>query len=356
MGQFSFMVHPLNLKYVTDKYSFTRWMPKPMLKGLLRIAPPFKVSTVRGIQSPYGQAQGHFVACPVTSEQFVLLPEAVTVRKVIAAGRLAERMGAGVVGLGAFTAVVGGGGKAVADALDIAVTTGNSYTVATAVEGARKAVKAMNYRLEDCALGIIGATGSIGMVCAEMLAPDVGELILMGRDDQRLQAVEHRMKERTGVFASVFTDLSEALPQCDIIVAASSAYGALIEPEHLKPGAIVCDVARPRDVSERVSQLRDDVLVIEGGIVSVPGAVDFGLDFGTPPGTCMACMAETIILAMEERYENYTIGRDLSVEQVQTIERLAKKHGFSVSGFRAFERQLTSEEIAGIRERADAQR
>ena len=42
---------------------------------------------------------------------------------------------------------------------------------------------------------------------------------------------------------------------------------------------LVCDVARPRDVSWRVHQERDDVLVIEGGMVEVPGPVDFGFQF-----------------------------------------------------------------------------
>lgn len=70
----------------------------------------------------------------------------------------------------------------------------------------------------------------------------------------------------------------------------------MIEPEHIKPGAVVCDVARPRDVSWRVHQQRDDVLVIEGGMVEVPCLVDFGFDFGFPPGKAFACMAETMAL------------------------------------------------------------
>ena len=43
---------------------------------------------------------------------------------------------------------------------------------------------------------------------------------------------------------------------------------AIIEAEDLKPGAVVCDVARPRDVSKEVAQKRNDVLIIEGGVVS----------------------------------------------------------------------------------------
>ena len=119
----------------------------------------------------------------------------------------------------------------------------------------------------------------------------------------------------------------------------------------ISPGAVVCSVARPRDVL-RTAELRNDVLVIEGGVVDVPGEVDFGFDFGFPPRTSYACMAETMLLALEKRFEPFTLGRDLSVEQVDEITRLAEKHGFGISGFRSFERAVTEEEIATVRRNA----
>ena len=94
------------------------------------------------------------------------------------------------------------------------------------------------------------------------------------------------------------------------------------------------------------------MLVIEGGAVEVPGPVDFHFNFGFPPKTSYACMAETMILALEERYESFTLGRDLSVEQVKEIAALAEKHGFKLAGFRSFERQVTDEYIERVRKAA----
>ncbi len=356
MGQFAFILHPMDTSYVTRKYGFLRPVPAPILEMIMRFAPPFQVSRITGIESGTGEAHGHFVACPLTSRQMNTMAEEVVVQKVIAAGRMAQRLGAGVVGLGALTAVVGGGGRRVAEALDIAVTTGNSYTVATAIEGTREAVEYMGYPLGGINLGIIGATGSIGRVCAEILADEVGQLTLVARDEMQLEAMRDRILQKSGISAAISTDVGEVLPACDVVITVSSATDAIIEPQHLKPGAVICDVARPRDVSRRVAESRDDVLVIEGGIVSVPGDVDFGFDFGVPPGTCMACMAETMILAMEERYESYTVGRHLTVRQVQEIDELAKKHGFALSGFRAFEREIPEDTLRRIRERAEKSR
>ncbi len=352
MGQFAFILHPMDPSYVTRKYPYLRPVPARALEWIMRYAPPFKVSRITGVESEHGSAHGHFVVCPLTSRQINGMPEDLVVQKIISAGRLAERLGARVTGLGALTAVVGGGGEQVADALDIAVTTGNSYTVATAIEGTREAVEYMGYELDQINLGIIGATGSIGRVCAEIMADDVQRLSLVARDGTKLRALRDRILQKSGLSSAISTCVSEVLPSCDVVIAVSSASGTVIEPQYLKPGAVVCDVARPRDVSRRVVQTRDDVLVIEGGIVSVPGPVEFGLDFGVPEGTCMACMAETMILAMEERYENYTVGRHLTVPQVREIDELAKKHGFKLSGFRAFEREIPQEKLAQIRQRA----
>ncbi|MCL6624776.1 MAG: hypothetical protein K6T17_09215, partial [Fimbriimonadales bacterium] len=117
-----------------------------------------------------------------------------------------------------------------------------------------------------------------------------------------------------------------------------------------------CDVARPRDVSRRVAEERPDVLVLEGGIVEVPGDVNFGFDFGFPPRMAYACMAETMILALENRPEPFTLGKKVSVAQVEEIRRLAEKHGFRLAGFRSFEKPVSEETIQRVRRLAEHRR
>lgn len=80
--------------------------------------------------------------------------------------------------------------------------------------------------------------------------------------------------------------------------------------------------------------------------------MDFHFDFGFPPGMAYACMAETMILALEGRYESFTLGKQIEAEKVHEIAQLATKHGFRLGGFRSFEREVTQEHIARVRERA----
>ncbi len=354
MGKFAFIIHPLSAKDVSRKFAFTKNWPDKYVESALKYIPPFTVSHITGIESPLAKSEGWFIACPLTSRQMVEMPEAYVMKKIIKAAKMAEKLGAKVVGLGAFTSIVGDAGLTIAKNVNIAVTTGNSYTVATALEGTRQAARQMGIDLERAGVTVLGATGSIGAACAQILAREVRYLTLVARHEVKLEKLAGQILQSTGLAVKVTANTKAALKSADIVIAVTSAVDSIIEPEDLKPGAIVCDVARPRNVSRRVAELRNDVLVIEGGVVEVPGAVNFGFNFGFPPGTSYACMAETMILSLEQRYDNFSLGRDLTVKQVETINKLAHKHGFKLAGFRSFERALTGEEIDRIKTNAAA--
>ncbi|MGI6328130.1 MAG: shikimate dehydrogenase [Dethiobacteria bacterium] len=355
-AKFAFILHPLTIDDVFRKYRFMKKWPVRWVESAVRKLPPLITSRITGISSPYGNLEGLFVGVSLTSRQMLELPLEVTLQKIIAAGKKAAREGAKIVGLGAMTAVVGDGGITIARNLDIAVTTGNSYTVATALEGTQRATELMGIDLERAEVAILGATGSIGSVCARILARKANYMTLIARNMPRMEKLAEGILQDTGLAVKVTSNVNDAVRKADVIIAVSSAADSLIRPEDLKPGAVVCDVARPRDVSAQVAQTRDDVLVIEGGVVEVPGDVEFNFNFGFPPKTAYACMAETMILALENRFENYSLGREMTVRQIDEISALAAKHGFKLAGFRSFERALDNEAIERIKEKARLRR
>ncbi|MEW6274713.1 MAG: shikimate dehydrogenase [Bacillota bacterium] len=352
MEKFAFLIHPLDVRDVARKFPFTRRLPEKMVEGIFRLVPPMKLSRITGVKTPYNEAEGWFVSCPLTARQMITLPQKFVYKRLIQTGRVAEKLGAKILGLGAFSSVVGDAGITVAENLKIAVTTGNSYTVATAVEGAKEAARLMGHDLKKAHVVILGATGSIGKVCALLLAREVRQMTLVARNKSALEEVAAKILYETGLSAKITDNVKQALANAHVVIAVTSATDAIIGPRDLMPGAVVCDVARPRNVSRQVAAERDDVLVIEGGVIEVPGEVDFGFDFGFPPRTAYACMAETMILALEGRYENFSLGRDITIERVEEISRLAKKHGFKLAGFRSFERAIGTEEIERIKTRA----
>lgn len=138
-------------------------------------------------------------------------------------------------------------------------------------------------------------------------------------------------------------ELESYLPQADVVVTATSQVNSLITPAMLKFGAVVCDVSRPADVSNEVKEARPDVLVIDGGVMAVPGCPDLGWDFGFERGQAYACMSETIMLALEHHYEHFGLGIDINAHTVAHTRKLAEKHGFQLAGFRSFDRPLSEE-------------
>lgn len=354
MTSFAFMIHPIEpQKDVARKFPLLGKLPTGIIDYFSRFFPPVYLSHIVGVRSEEtgDEIEGWLVACPMTPRRMLEVPTASAYRKIIETGLLAERLGARILGLGAFTSVVGDAGVTVSQGLSIPVTTGNSFTISLAAQACLEASVRMGLEPKRCTAAIVGAYGSTGRACAQLLARTVPKMVLVGRKPKRLEEIA-KIVESIGAKATFTTDLT-MIRAADIVLAASSAVDPIIEPEHLKPGAVVCDVARPRNVSRRVTEIRDDVLVVEGGMVDVPGPVDFGFDFGLPPGKAYACMAETMVLALEGRYECYTVGKDISLERVDEIAKLAHKHGFRLSGFRCFERALANDEIDAIRERAE---
>lgn len=355
---FAFIIHPIHPKRdVSRKFPLLgKVLTEKQVDFLSAYFPPVYISEITGArsQSTGREIKGWFIACPFTPKRMLELPVAHVYDKITASARKGEQLGAKIVGLGAFTSVVGDAGRTIADRLAVPVTTGDSYTIAIAVEAVRQAAAQMHIRLGTAKAAVVGATGAIGSVCAEILADDVAELVIVGRRDAALDAVQARCAgKKAQIIAS--TDLN-TIYDADLILTVTSAVDAIIFPKHLKPGAVVCDVARPRDVSVRVAQERDDVLVIEGGMVEVPGAVDFHFDFGFPKGKAFACMAETMALAMEGRYEDYSIGKSLTAAQANEIAAIAGRHGFRLAGFRSFERAVTDDHILQVLERAHTTR
>jgi len=358
IGRFGLIIHPQSIADYTKRFAFTRLLPGAFVEWAFRAVPPFEASHITGIVSATGaRAEGWFVALPWTPRVLLSTPPEITYRALIRAGRIAERLGAGVVGLAAFTKVVGDRGVSVARALEIGLTTGNSLTAATAVEGALLAAARMGLDAREARVAVIGATGSIGAACSQLLAPSVHELVLVARTRDRLERLAERLREGSPApRISVTSDVRAAVAGADIVLTVSSAIDVLVEPEDLRAGAVVCDVARPRNVSRLVYERRRDVLVIDGGVIDVPGPVDFGLDFGFPPGSCEACMAETILLALEHRYEDYTVGAEVELAKVGAIHALMRKHGFRLSGLRRFERRISETEVEEIRRAAGGAR
>ena len=76
------------------------------------------------------------------------------------------------------------------------MTTGNSYTVATAIEATEEAARLMEIDMDEANVLVLGASGSIGKVLSYIMADEGRHLTLCARDMGRLQKVADSIRDR----------------------------------------------------------------------------------------------------------------------------------------------------------------
>ncbi len=365
MTPFCFVIHPLSFEDVVRYEPGAAGKGKPIIAKILEWMPAYAAAHVTGVRTPDGRTtEGWFVAAPLLPDQMLALPRDEVYARILAAIEIGASLGARVAGLGAFTAVVGDGGVTIAERAPIPVTTGNSLTIAAGVRSFFRGADEMGIDPAASTAVVVGATGSIGGACVHLIAPRVKRMILVARNETRLRKLHAEIAEQYACAVSFELDVSTAVREADLILTATSSTKDVIVPEALRPGAVVCEVSLPHDVSRRVAVERPDVLVIEGGNMRVPGAMRWervrepGTDFelGLPRGTALACMSETMVLALCERYESFTLGRGIDLAKVREIDGLAVDAGFTLADMRAFDLPITREHIAATRAAASARR
>ncbi|HEX9206924.1 MAG TPA: hypothetical protein VF851_01725 [Steroidobacteraceae bacterium] len=359
-NRFAFVLHPLTVDYLAKhpRYSWTRYLPRTLVETTAAYMPATRVGRVAGGRSPVtGQPiEGLIYALGATPRQMLSRAPEFTYRRLDQAVRDAAEQGAQIVGLGAFTKVVGDAGVTVARRAPIPVTTGNSLTISATLETAKLTAKCLGW--PDLARGramIVGATGSIGSVCSRLLAAAVRDVVLVSIEPDRLIALKQTIQAETpGTRVELDTSTVKCVGECDLIVTATSAFGQrVLDVSQCKPGAVILDVALPPDISAEEAAVRPDVLVVESGEVLIPGPVEFSFDVGLPKGVAYACLAEAALLAMEGRFECFTLGREIAPERVKEIYRLFRRHRFQIAPLRTFGELLTPELLAAKNERAE---
>lgn len=356
LHRFAFVLHPLHVGFIHRHPAFrwTRHLPTDWVERFAAHLPPRQVGRISGGRSPAtGQRiEGLLFSVGATPKQMLTRPPRFTYDRLVGAARQAAARGARLLGLGAFTKVVGDAGVTVAREAPIPVTSGNSLTVAATLETAKIAVQKMGAR--DLTRGramVVGATGAIGSVCSRLLAQACGDLVLVSIEPERLRALKEKIESETPrARVAVALETAGLVGDCDLVITATSAFGQrVLDLAHCKPGAVVCDVALPSDISAEEAAVRPDVLVVESGEVVIPGPIRSSFDYGLPPGIAYACLAESALLAMEGRFECFTLGRDIDAERVKGIYRLYRKHDFGIATLREFGRVLTAADFEAKR-------
>ncbi|MCA9248123.1 MAG: aminotransferase class III-fold pyridoxal phosphate-dependent enzyme, partial [Planctomycetales bacterium] len=293
--------------------------------------------TAQGIRS-----EGRLYEIPLEASEILASPSAAMAYCEEAIDQ-AACWGARIAGLGSLTGIIGGQGTYLAERSHIPVTTGDSLEVFAAIENLYQVCREIEIDLAAESVAVVGIPSGIASAAARILLPKCKRLKLVA-----MQASARAKRTAVEMGAELAPDLESALRDCRIVVAASSS-GDTIDQRLLRPGAVVIDVAVPTDVRGDCC-LREDTLIFSGGLTRIPKTMALDSSFlWFHHGMVPSCLAETMILALEERAECFSLGRSLGDEAIAEIGRLAKWHGFDFS--RLFSFGLPIDEAALVRYR-----
>jgi predicted amino acid dehydrogenase len=360
VNRFAYLVHPLSQKHLQKIKAIemiASLVPQSMyaVEKLMAYSPSFVYSKVKGIKSPTGvEAEGWLISIGETSDEMEKHPPEFTTKKIMKAAEKAKKLGAQVMGIAMLPKGMHGTSLEVGKHAALPITTGNSYTASTALWATADAVRLMglsklkNGKTLKAKAMVIGATGDVGAICSRLLAIAFEEVYIVSRNMAKLLSLQEVLqKQRPGIKLQVSTRAERFIDDMDVVVIASS--NASIDIMRVKSGCVITDITRPMIFSQKDVAKRQDILIITGGEIELPGEALEMKDIGLPHGVVYAGLAETIILTLEGRFEDFTKGSNTEWEKVKEIYKLGIKHGMKLSSISGVDGPLSEEDISRVK-------
>jgi predicted amino acid dehydrogenase len=261
-----------------------------------------------------------------------------TFKKVQNAVDLATSEGCHYFGLGQYTSIVSMNGQLLKNRIPI--TTGNSLTAGMAVRGIEDLMKKRGISVENVRIGVVGFTGNICQVVAQLLGDFGAPMTLIHREpfaeSPRFQAAVKTLFQHSTVSKDtlICTHDINALKDCDVVLVGTNSAQQFILPEHLKPNAIVLDISVPSNLHPSVKS-SNQFTCFQGGFARFPFEQVPGHHWIPAAGTknWFACMAETILCGLYGIKESYSIGTLNKNSIIETL-RMADEMGVTLGDLR----------------------
>ena len=337
----AFMLHPFTVDDLFQQKSQAwlewldgrGWLPERLFRRLLLHVRPFHAATLTGITLADGRKMRVvLIGGPMLPDQIRSHPEVAT-RMAVQGARFARELGAEAFGLGAFWSTVGDKGQEVQNEVpEIAITNGGAYTAATvraAVPGLLERFAAEGGSLRRATAAVVGANGVVAFGVARMIAGEVGTLVLIGRDLERVARSAETLRRKHPACEIIATTDIGMLATADLVFTATSDPEAVVGPGDVRPGAWIFDLGRPADVDPAVRDV-PGVHLIPGGVVRPPGHIACDIDIRFGEGLIPACLAETMIMTATQSFDRRSLGPRTLTADIEYYLEQGQRLGFEI--------------------------
>lgn len=340
----AFALHPLDMDDVGQMAPWLiRFLRKKVfterdVRRIIRYFPVLESDLITGVKTLDGcEVTVLFIAIPLLPKQIKDPAYSKVLEAMLRAAAVqAQRRGAVILTLGALLSTEGNGGAdlqkwATKRGLTITIDNGAPLTIAATI----KMIETVVHRpLKECVVATVGASGIIGGTLVRQLARQeiAKSLIAIARSEKKIEGL------KTLLFTSTAL---EGLREADVVIFTTSSPDYIITKENchfLKKGAVIIDVAVPRDVDDKVLELRPDLLIYRSGLVVLPGEPSLAIDlhFGTVVRNgrevklVPACLAGGVAMAAAGKYEHACTGAMIRWETISFFLDAIEMQGFEI--------------------------
>lgn len=329
MRTFAFLFHPTSMRQVRHFWPITSILPANTIASYL-IKKSFKVIHLKRMRSGTGaEIQGYLIACPMIPEQIFETDDETILDKIVSAGYLAHKLGCQILGIAGYFAHVADKKPMIYKHVKTAITSGSTFTAWSIFESVYRSAQEKNMDLKKSVLTVFGPNNAVGQLSCRKLADYLGTVILTGGVTDRLDRLKAALQKETPATVEVEPDTPKAIKQADIILNTYNGPTVLFNLEDVKPDAIICDAAVFKHVAERARQ-RNDLTVIDCGIVRLPQGQRCGTYQGLPDNTVCSYMTEAMLLTFEDKFVNFSLGENINLDKMEDIADIAARHGFEI--------------------------
>jgi predicted amino acid dehydrogenase len=329
MKTFAFLFHPTSMRQIRHFWPLTGILPPSVVKSFLKSQKP-KVLPIKKLKSMTGtEINGYIIMSPLLPESILEIDEESIIHKIVEAGGIAKELGAHILGLEGYFATIADKKPMIYKHLKTAITSGTTFTAWSVFESIYMTTQLKKLDLKKCTVTLFGPNNAIGSLCSRKFAEHAGCVILTGGLTQKLDHLKESMKGMPATTV-IEQDTEKAIKQADIVINCYNGPTVLFDIENIKPNAIVCDAAVFKHVADKAKQ-RKDLTVIDCGIIKLPLAQKLNTSINEDDSMICSYMAETILLALEEKFVNYSLGEQIDLDKLEDIANIAVRHGFEVS-------------------------
>ncbi|MBP6891103.1 hypothetical protein KBC01_02065 [Candidatus Parcubacteria bacterium] len=318
------------------------WFENFLRNFSMRIGPMAFPCRIHGKRKPIGW----IIVIPFMGESLLSIKHRESALKCMEEGvKLASKLGAKIIGLGALTAPATHGGRdllGIARRCNVFITNGNSLTGGITAQTAIDIAEEFKIDLNSQKISILGAAGSVGRSVSETLLKKGHKILCIDINLAKIKSFEQTMIESDlGTNLEISTDQLR-VGEGSLSILVTNGCREFLD-NHLnifKPGSVILDDTQPRALKRNPNES----IVIDGGVLMTP-SIKYGIDIGLDSHLAYACLGETILMAYEGRLENH-IGDCTAESSAKEIESFMRnQHIIKVAPFRSFGKNIKAKQI-----------